>query len=117
MEKRNFDIASEYFEKVLRVNNLYGFREALAKSYHKAGRIDDALEIYEELINRYPQNRAYWPAFSVLIHFDLAQVYEDAGRFDDAIKQYEIFLDIWRNADDGIKRIEDAKERLAKLKS
>ena len=32
-------------------------------------------------------------------------------------QQYEIFLDIWKNADEGLKAVEDAKERLAKLRS
>ena len=32
-------------------------------------------------------------------------------------QQYETFLDIWKNADEGLASVEDAKERLAKLKS
>ena len=73
--------------------------------------------IYEKLINRYEPNRAYWPANGVMNYFYLGRTYEEAGRNDEAIKQYETFLDIWRNADEGIKIIEDAKERLAKLKN
>jgi len=33
-----------------------------------------------------------------------------------AREQYETFLDIWKNADEGLKSVEDAKERLANLK-
>ena len=32
-------------------------------------------------------------------------------------QQSEKFLDIWKNADEGLKAVEDAKERLAKLRS
>lgn len=47
---------------------------------------------------------------------DLGQAYEAAGRNPEAIEQYETFLDIWKNADEGLSSVEDAKERLAKLK-
>lgn len=46
-----------------------------------------------------------------------ARAQEAAERYDEAIKQYETFLHIWRDADDGIKMIEDAKERLASLRN
>ncbi|MCH9032658.1 MAG: tetratricopeptide repeat protein, partial [candidate division Zixibacteria bacterium] len=49
--------------------------------------------------------------------YKLGICYEALGEKDSAIAQYVSFLDIWRNADDGIEMIEDAKERLAKLKN
>jgi cytochrome c-type biogenesis protein CcmH/NrfG len=52
-----------------------------------------------------------------MAHFNLGRTYEEAGRYDEAIQQYETILDIWRDADDGIELIEDAKQRLAKLKN
>jgi hypothetical protein len=47
----------------------------------------------------------------------LGLAYEKSGWKAKAIEQYEEFLDIWKNADPGIPEVEDAKERLAKLKS
>ncbi len=117
MEKGNYDTAAVLFQKAFKITPLFFLREYLGRSYLGAGRIDDALGIYKKIITRYELNRAFWSAFSASLHFHLAGAYEEAGRFDDAIAQYEIFLDIWRNADDGIKMIEDAKERLAKLKN
>ena len=35
---------------------------------------------------------------------------------DDAIAQYETFLNIWKDADPGLKKVEDAKQCLAVLK-
>lgn len=34
-----------------------------------------------------------------------------------AIKHYEKFLDFWKDADPGFQEVEDAKKRLAALKS
>jgi hypothetical protein len=36
---------------------------------------------------------------------------------DKAVQHYEIFLDIWKDAGPGIREIEDARRRLAGLKS
>jgi len=43
--------------------------------------------------------------------------YEAVGRYDEAIKQYSVFLNTWKNADEGIDEIDDAKDRLSKLRS
>ncbi len=54
---------------------------------------------------------------TVLAEYYLGQAYEGNGQTDKAISQYEKFLNIWKNADEGIPSVIDAKERLAKLKS
>ena len=117
MEKGNYDTAAVLFEKSFKINPLFLFRELLGRSYLGAGQIDEALMIYEKIINRYTLNRTYWPTISVITHFYLGRTYEEAGRSIEAIEQYETFLDIWRDADDGIEMIEDAKGRLARLRS
>jgi len=117
MEKGNFDTASVLFQKVYKTTHRFNYRQWVARSYLGADRIDDALQIYEKIIYMYEGDLAYGPGLSVLSYFYLAQAYEAAGRYDEAIEQYEIFLDIWKNADEGIKSIDDAKTRLAKLKA
>ena len=49
-------------------------------------------------------------------HYWLAQAYEASGWTSKAIEQYETFLDIWKNADEGLTSVKDAKARLARLK-
>ncbi len=55
------------------------------------------------------------PAVSVLGHYQLGKAYEASGWNDKAIEQYKTFLDIWKNADEGLESVEDAKARLARL--
>jgi tetratricopeptide (TPR) repeat protein len=117
MKKGNYDTATVLFQNAYRIAPAFFLRELIGRSYLGGGRIDDALRIYEEIINRYELNRAYWPTIGVMTHFYLGRTYEEAGRYNEAIEQYETFLDIWKNADDGLVQVEDAKERLAKLKN
>jgi hypothetical protein len=52
----------------------------------------------------------------VLLHYELGQAYEKTGRKVDAIDQYETFLNIWKNADEELGSVKDAKRRLSSLK-
>ena len=53
---------------------------------------------------------------SVLVYYQLGRAYEDSGWKNKAIAAYEEFLEIWKDADPGMKEVEDARERLATLK-
>ncbi len=47
----------------------------------------------------------------------LGALYLMQGKLEKAIEPYEKFLDLWKDADPGIVEVEDARERLAGLKS
>jgi hypothetical protein len=47
----------------------------------------------------------------------LGLAYEKSGWTSKAVDKYEEFLDIWKDADPGIPEVEDARDRLARLKS
>jgi len=47
----------------------------------------------------------------------LGKIYEQLGDTAKAIEHYQKFLDLWKDADPGIAEVEDAKKRLAGLKS
>jgi hypothetical protein len=47
----------------------------------------------------------------------LGKIYEQQDNRGKAIENYEKFLDLWKNADSGFPEVEDARKRLAGLKS
>jgi hypothetical protein len=47
----------------------------------------------------------------------LAKLYEKKNWEGKAIEHYERFLELWKDADEGLPKLEDAKKRLANLKS
>jgi serine/threonine protein kinase/tetratricopeptide (TPR) repeat protein len=84
------------------------YQEALARAYWMAGRLDDAAKEFGNLLRIY--------GFHATAHYELGQVYEEMNRPEDAKRHYERFLEMWKNADEGLPQLEDARARLAKLK-
>ena len=94
----------------------------------KAGRLYDAINEFERVtwwfyigngsfdLGRLPVSEN-WVTASVKAHYWLGRAYEEKGEKNKAKAEYEKFLEIWKDADPGIAEVEDAKERLAKLKT
>ena len=49
--------------------------------------------------------------------YQLGIAYEQSGWNTKAVAEYQKFLDLWQNADDGLPEVEDAKKRLAALRT
>ncbi len=114
--KRDYDSSVVLMEKIYTPTSQFRTAIKMGQSYLADGSINKAVIVFEKAMSRYDDNRRNYPERSVIGHFYLAQAYEAAGRTDDAIKQYEIFLDIWKNADEGLSSVGDAKKRLSELK-
>ncbi|MCK4816012.1 tetratricopeptide repeat protein, partial [bacterium] len=121
--KGNFEASAKHMETAAegltdRLSPVY-FRLhfLLARAYLESGRLGEAVAEYEKLLSNYSAGRLLWAVWSVKAHYYLGQAYEKSGWNDKASEQYEEFLDIWKDADPGIAAIEDARERLARLKS
>jgi serine/threonine protein kinase/Tfp pilus assembly protein PilF len=96
---------------------LFEIRYFLAQAYLESGQAEQAAEVLEKALSRFDKYRAQYPSWSVKAHYYLGQAYEQLGRIQDAVYQYEEFLEWWKDADPGITEVEDAKLRLARLKS
>ena len=95
---------------------VYGYRAALALAYLEAGKLGEAVAMFEKVVSRYDSGRLSAVPGCVKDHYDLARAYEQSGWTAKAIEQYQEFLEIWKDADPGIPEVEDARERLARLK-
>jgi len=96
--------------------NVPFLKDVLARAYQQNGEIDKAIAEYERLVVFDPQREERY-----LIHpkyyYRLAELYEQKGLKSRAIEHYERFLALWKDADPGIPEVEDARKRLAGLKS
>jgi serine/threonine protein kinase/Tfp pilus assembly protein PilF len=117
MEQGNYDKAAVYFEKTYEDEDNFGVQYLLAVSYLKLGDLGKAVTTLEKALNKYNVSRTWNCTWAVRAYYYLGLAYEMSGWNDKAIEQYEIFLDIWKDADPGIEEIEDAKARLANLKT
>ncbi|MFC1476202.1 tetratricopeptide repeat protein [Candidatus Zixiibacteriota bacterium] len=117
-----FPAATDHFTRAVnliadpRALGSFPLHAMLGRSYMETGRYAEAVAEFEPLITFYSIYRLFWGTWSIKIHYWAAQAYEGAGRTSEAIKQYEEFLGYWGNGDPGIKAVDDAKIRLAKLK-
>jgi tetratricopeptide (TPR) repeat protein len=94
---------------------VYGYRATLALAYLKAGKLGEAVAMFEKILSRYDADRISAVPGCVKDHYDLATAYEKSGWTAKAIEQYQEFLEIWKDADPGIPEIDDARQRLAHL--
>jgi tetratricopeptide (TPR) repeat protein len=89
--------------------------DVFARAYKQKGDIHNAIAEYERLTSGDPTNtdqRLINPKY----YYRLAKLYEEKGMTVKAIARYEKFLDIWKDADEDLPDLIDAKTRLARLK-
>jgi tetratricopeptide (TPR) repeat protein len=124
LKRENYSGAIELFKKAMSLLSFQSypsqgqalFIDSLALAYYKAGDIDNAQEEYEK-ITALTTGRLHYGDIYAKSFYMLGKIYEQQGDKAKAIEHYERFLDLWKDADPGIAEIEDAKKRLAGLKS
>jgi tetratricopeptide (TPR) repeat protein len=89
----------------------------LAQAYFGSERWVDGIAELEKLKSDFTETKLYYGSWVVKTHYTLGLAHEELGHTDLAIGQYQIFLDLWKHADPGIAEVEDARERLTRLKS
>jgi len=90
-------------------------RDALAQAHARQGNIDQAIKEYKKLIDTNPKTRE-WRLIYSKYHYRLAKLYETKNLNNKAIEQYEKFLKIYKNAEEDMSELKDAKLQLTKLK-
>jgi serine/threonine protein kinase/tetratricopeptide (TPR) repeat protein len=89
----------------------------LARAFLKSGRLDKAVTLLEKMLSKYGEGRVASEIRAVKAYYLLGLAYQRSGWNSRAIEQYEKFLEIWKDSDPGIPEFEDAKQRLAALKT
>ncbi|UCC44422.1 MAG: tetratricopeptide repeat protein [Candidatus Zixiibacteriota bacterium] len=111
--------AIERLQRIVDPNWLsFDTRFVLARAYLETGQYSDAIEVFEKALTNFADLRrlgnALWAAEAV---YYLALAQESAGDRASAVRNYEKFLEIWAGADSSLTLVNDASERLSRLKS
>jgi len=114
--KGNREAALSAFEELAQATPDFWAHFTLAEAYFKSARLGEAVAEFEKVLSRYDESRAFSALRAVKTHYLLGLAYEKSGWNKKAIEQYGEFLEIWKDADPGIPEVEDAKERLEKLR-
>ena len=91
-------------------------RDVLARIYQKKGDLERAIAEYERLVTFNPDSKER-RLIHPLCYYRLAKLYEQRDWRGKAIENYEKFLDIRKEADSSAPEVEDARKRLAGLKT
>ncbi len=117
LKLNHYDTAAIYWEKTIRGSpHNFPTLQLLGESYLYAGELGSAVSTLEKAIKIYDGSRTGEAGLGVLSHYLLGRAYEASGWTDRAITQYERFLELWKDADPGIKEMGDARQRLTQLK-
>jgi serine/threonine protein kinase/tetratricopeptide (TPR) repeat protein len=104
------------FQDSTMLYNMPIMKDVLPRAYEQKGDREGAIAEYERLINFNPKNLSRY-LIHPKYHYRLAQLYEQKGLKVKAVEQYHRFLDLRKDADPGLPEVEDAKTRLAGLKT
>ena len=91
--------------------NLYHIQhqDMLAAAYEMAGDLEKAIEVHRELLRIYGGH--------AISHYQLGRLYEKTERPADAATHYATFLEMWKNADEGLPQLVDSRERFNRLQA
>jgi tetratricopeptide (TPR) repeat protein len=101
------------------------YQKCMADLHELEGDVERAIErlsrSFEYWLLITPSNREYniidFFGIRSKLDYTIARLYEKAGDTAKAIEHYEKFLALWKDADPGLYEYEDAKKKLAGLKS
>ena len=116
--------ALKKFDQALKTAEIVQIHESLARAYRSIGEVPLAIREYRWLHDRRSRSLAECQTECaylntrdwVLSGFHLSQLWEQQNDLEAAVPPLELFLEQWRTADEGLSIVEDAKERLERLR-
>jgi tetratricopeptide (TPR) repeat protein len=117
LHKGNHAAALEYLETASTLDKSPYTKESLGYYYMKVGDWENAIKIYEEIINEGKDMGWEGQECWVRAHIDVSKVYEEKGDREKAIESYERLIEFWKDADQDLPDLIEAKERLQQLQS
>jgi tetratricopeptide (TPR) repeat protein len=94
----------------------YSLQYLLGQSYLQSGQYEKAIERFDSMLTTSGSWPLYWGIWTAKAHYYLGVAHEHLGQTEQAITRYEEFLDQWKEADPYLEEIDDARERLGRLK-
>jgi len=91
--------------------------ESLGNYYYKTGQTEKAISVFEDITGPYYSLGWEGQECSVEANYRLAIIYEEIGDHEKAIKYFHDFIDRWKEADDDLPMLMDAKSRLENLET
>ena len=91
------------------------FIDALAAAYYQSGDLPKAGETYQRII-ALTTGRLRWGDIDARSRYWLGKIRQRTGKNVEAATDYESFLNLWKNADNGLPEVADARKQLEVLK-
>jgi serine/threonine protein kinase/predicted Zn-dependent protease len=115
MKQGRFEAASSYLERANRHIKFFSRQYWLGRVYLEAGRSSEAMAVFDDLLNRYSEERAGAPTMAVSAWYYAGLASDRSGEVARARELYGQFLQYWGNARPEPELVPLARHRLAEL--
>jgi tetratricopeptide (TPR) repeat protein len=104
----------ELNQPAIMLSNIILPGDVLARVYQHMGQIDNAISEYERIM-KYDIVNGQWHLINPKYYYRLAQLYEKKGQHKKAAAEYRKVIDIWKDTDMYLDKLQNAKERVKLL--
>lgn len=115
-ETGDYDGACAAFDQAAAWGQDFYYKAMRARAYYLAGRMNESAAAFDSVVHAYSPYRLRAITLSSQVHYYAGLAYEATGQRQKARAEYEEFLDLYRNADPEIQIVDDARQRLEKLR-
>ncbi|MGK7369915.1 MAG: tetratricopeptide repeat protein, partial [Candidatus Halalkalibacterium sp. M3_1C_030] len=111
LAKGNHEVAMESLKMA---HNIVEMPEVLAHGYYTTGNLNEAIKHYQKVVSEKAINREDQLRW-IMAHYHLGQIYEEQENSDEAKKYYQRFIEIWKDGDDDLVALNNAKYQIQLL--